>query len=88
LQELSQQLASRVLSPQPASRLAPFLLPASLRPVSFLQPLVNLLDLHQVCNGAHIPAVGGRIFTDDRIANPLQTQTANGVTHVGLFADQ
>jgi hypothetical protein len=62
-------------------------LQASSQRASFLQPLVNLLDFHQVCDSAHIPAVNRRIFTNDGVADSSQTQATKRVSHVLLFAD-
>src|SRR6218665_792902 len=46
------------------------------QPPSFPQPLVNLLNLHQVGDGVNVPTVLRGVFTDDRLADSLQTKTA------------
>src|SRR5690606_24275727 len=59
----------------------------SWRLASSLQPLVNLLDLHQVSDRVDIPAVLRVVFPDDRIADALESQAAQGVALVLLFTD-
>src|SRR5690606_29420540 len=59
----------------------------SSRPASSRQPLVNLLDLHEVSNRAHVPAVRRGVLAHDDIADALEAQAAQGVALVLLLAD-
>src|SRR5690606_37136174 len=59
----------------------------SSRPASSRQPLVNLLDLHEVSDRTDVPTVGRGVLTHDDIADALEAQAAQGVALVLLLAD-
>src|SRR5690606_33370781 len=50
------------------------------------RPLVDLLNLHEVCDGLDVTARLRVVGTDDRVADPLETQRTQRVTLVLLLA--
>src|SRR5690606_33730122 len=78
----SRQRPSEQPWPEPSSRRR-----ASPPPSSSRQPLVNLLDLHEVGDRADVPAVGRGVLAHDDVADALEAQAAQGVALVLLLAD-